>query len=74
MPARSASLFCKRHGAELIFTDPLEGSDGAIREARRLAAADPSLYYANQYNNEASWQAHYLSTGPEIWDADGWAR
>jgi S-sulfo-L-cysteine synthase (O-acetyl-L-serine-dependent) len=64
-PERIAIL--QAHGAELIFTDPLEGSDGAIREARRLAAADPSLYYANQYNNEASWQAHYLSTGPEIW-------
>jgi S-sulfo-L-cysteine synthase (O-acetyl-L-serine-dependent) len=65
-PERIAIL--RAYGAELIFTDPLEGSDGAIREARRLAAADPSLYYANQYNNEASWQAHYLSTGPEIWE------
>ncbi|MFO7536964.1 MAG: cysteine synthase family protein [Chloroflexota bacterium] len=65
-PERIAIL--RAYGAELIFTDPLEGSDGAIREARRLAAADPSLYYANQYNNEASWQAHYLTTGPEIWE------
>lgn len=65
-PERIAIL--QAYGAELIFTDPLEGSDGAILEARQLAAADPSLYYANQYNNDASWQAHYLSTGPEIWE------
>jgi cysteine synthase B len=54
-------------GAEVILTDPLEGSDGAILVARQLAAEKPDLYwYANQYNNAANWQAHYLSTGPEI--------
>jgi cysteine synthase B len=54
-------------GAELILTDPLEGSDGAIRLARRLAAEQPERYfYANQYDNPANWQAHYLTTGPEI--------
>jgi cysteine synthase B len=54
-------------GAELILTDPLEGSDGAIRVARQLAAEQPGRYfYANQYDNPANWQAHYLSTGPEI--------
>jgi len=54
-------------GAELILTDPLEGSDGAILEARRLAAEQPDVYwYSNQYNNDANWQAHYQSTGPEI--------
>lgn len=54
-------------GAELILTDPLEGSDGAIEVARALASAKPGLYYyANQYNNPANWQAHYLTTGPEI--------
>lgn len=54
-------------GAELILTDPLEGSDGAIRVARRLSAEHPELYfYADQYNNPANWQAHYLTTGPEI--------
>lgn len=54
-------------GAELILTDPTEGSDGAILEARRLAKENPDLYwYANQYNNPANWQAHYESTGPEI--------
>ena len=56
-------------GADLVLTNPLEGSDGAIREARRLAAEYPErYYYADQYNNPANWQAHYQTTGPEIWD------
>jgi cysteine synthase B len=64
-PERFAIL--RSLGAELILTDPLEGSDGAIRTARRLAAEQPERYfYANQYDNPANWQAHYLSTGPEI--------
>jgi cysteine synthase B len=51
----------------LILTDPSEGSDGAIRMARKMAAAQPELYfYANQYDNPANWQAHYHTTGPEI--------
>ncbi len=54
-------------GAELIITDPLEGSDGAIRVAQKLAASQPDRYwYADQYNNPANWQAHYKTTGPEI--------
>ncbi len=54
-------------GAEVILTDPSTGSDGAIRMARTLAKEKPELYwYANQYDNPASWQAHYLTTGPEI--------
>ena len=54
-------------GAEVILTDPSEGSDGAILVARQMAADKPDLYwYANQYNNPANWQAHYLTTGPEI--------
>ncbi len=54
-------------GAELILTDPLEGSDGALRTARKLAEDDPDRYfYANQYDNPANWQAHYYTTGPEI--------
>jgi cysteine synthase B len=57
----------KALGAELVLTDPLEGSDGAIVKARELAAEFPEKYwYANQYDNEANWQAHYVSTGPEI--------
>lgn len=54
-------------GAQIILTDPLEGSDGAILKARELAQQNPDVYwYANQYNNPANWQAHYVSTGPEI--------
>jgi S-sulfo-L-cysteine synthase (O-acetyl-L-serine-dependent) len=54
-------------GAELILTDPTEGSDGAILVARQIAAEKPDLYwYANQYNNPANWEAHYKSTGPEV--------
>jgi S-sulfo-L-cysteine synthase (O-acetyl-L-serine-dependent) len=54
-------------GAEFSLSSPLEGSDGAIRAARALAAAQPDVfYYANQYNNPANWQAHFNSTGPEI--------
>ena len=56
-------------GAEIIKTDPLEGSDGAIRYARKLAAENPEkYYYANQYDNPANWQSHYHSTGPELVD------
>jgi cysteine synthase B len=54
-------------GAELILTDPTEGSDGAILVARQLANEKPDRYwYANQYDNPANWQAHYKSTGPEM--------
>ena len=57
----------KALGAELVLTDPLEGSDGAIQVAREMAAEHPELYfYADQYSNPANWQAHYLTTGPEI--------
>jgi S-sulfo-L-cysteine synthase (O-acetyl-L-serine-dependent) len=55
------------YGAEMIFTDPMDGSDGAIREARKQVAADPDRYfYPDQYNNNANWGAHYDTTGPEI--------
>jgi S-sulfo-L-cysteine synthase (O-acetyl-L-serine-dependent) len=54
-------------GAELILTDGGEGSDGAILAARELARKQPQAYwYANQYDNPANWQAHYRTTGPEI--------
>ena len=59
----------KAYGAEIIYTDPLEGSDGAIRRVRQMAAENPELYfYANQYDNPANWRAHYNSTGPEIFE------
>jgi len=54
------------YDAEVVLTDPLLGSDGAILEARRRAAADPDLVYLDQYSNDANWRAHYGSTGPEI--------
>lgn len=61
-------------GAELVLTDPLEGSDGATRVAKEMAAQEPERYfYANQYDNPASWWAHYHSTGPEIALQTGYA-
>lgn len=60
-------LILKALGAELVLTSPLEGTDGSIREARRLFAADPERYfYPDQYNNDANWRAHYDTTGAEI--------
>lgn len=60
------------YGAELVLTDPLEGTDGAIRRARALAAERPDLYfYPDQYTNPANWRAHFETTGPEIWEETG---
>jgi len=57
----------KAYGAEMIFSDPNEGSDGAIRMVRQIYRADPDLYfYPDQYNNPANWKAHFEHTGPEI--------
>jgi S-sulfo-L-cysteine synthase (O-acetyl-L-serine-dependent) len=59
----------KAYGVELELTDPLEGSDGAIRAVRDLVSREPDAYfYADQYNNEANWKAHYNTTGVEIWE------
>lgn len=56
------------YGAEILWTDPLEGTDGAIRKARALHAAEPGKYfYADQYSNDANWLAHYHGTAAEIW-------
>ncbi|HEY3131899.1 MAG TPA: PLP-dependent cysteine synthase family protein [Acidobacteriota bacterium] len=60
------------YGAELLFTDPLEGADGAIRAADELYLKNPDVYYyANQYSNDANWRAHFETTGPEIWEQTG---
>ena len=60
------------YGAEVVFTDPLDGSDGAIRRARQLTAAHPERYwYADQYNHPANPRAHYLTTADEIWHQTG---
>jgi cysteine synthase B len=60
------------YGAEVVWTDPADGSDGAIRKARELAAKHPDrFYYADQYGNDNNWQAHYRTTANEIWEQTG---
>jgi cysteine synthase B len=70
MPANASverKRILKAYGAEIVFTDPMEGSDGAIRQVRQMVAKNPNLYfYANQYDNPANWRAHYNGTAPEI--------
>jgi len=57
----------KAYGAEVLYTNPVDGLDGAIKKARELYEQDPNAYfYANQYDNEANWIAHYMTTGPEV--------
>jgi cysteine synthase B len=57
----------KAYGAEMVFSDPGEGSDGAIRKCRLIYEADPDRYfYPDQYNNPANWRAHFETTGREI--------
>ncbi len=59
----------RAYDAELVFSDPLESTDGAIRVARELCAAAPDRYfYADQYSHPANWQAHYRTTGLEVWN------
>jgi len=61
-------VLLERYGAEVVFTDPLDGADGAIREARELAARQPERYwYADQYGHPANPRAHYVTTAEEIW-------
>jgi len=56
------------YGAKIIYTDPGEGSDGAMKIARQYVERDPDLYfYADQYSNDANWRAHYETTANEIW-------
>ena len=60
------------YGAEIVYTDPMEGSDGAIRKVRQMVAENPELYYyGNQYDNPANWRAHYNSTAPELIEQTG---
>jgi cysteine synthase B len=66
-PERIAILTA--YGVDLTFTDAMDGSDGAILAVRELAEREPDRYfYADQYNNPANWQAHYRTTGVEIWN------
>jgi S-sulfo-L-cysteine synthase (O-acetyl-L-serine-dependent) len=55
------------YGANIVWTDPADGSDGAILKARELAQDKSRYYYADQYGNEANWKAHYHGTANEIW-------
>src|ERR1019366_487809 len=65
--SRERKSMLKAYGAEMVLSDPGEGSDGAIRKCREIYEADPDRYfYADQYNNPANWKAHYEHTGPEI--------
>ena len=58
----------RAYGAEIVFSDPMEGSDGAIRLCRKILADDPERYFKpDQYNNPANPLSHYEGTGPEIW-------
>lgn len=60
------------YGAKVEWTDPDQGSDGAIRRVREMAANDPGLYcYMDQYSNPENWKAHYDTTAPEIWRQTG---
>ena len=57
------------YGANVVWTDPADGSDGAIRKAREMTANEPDRYfYADQYSNDENWRAHYRTTGNEIWE------
>jgi S-sulfo-L-cysteine synthase (O-acetyl-L-serine-dependent) len=75
MPANASEerkQILRAYGVEFVLTDPGEGSDGAIREVRRLYAEDPERYfYPDQYSNPANPRAHYESTAPEIWEQTG---
>lgn len=62
----------KAFGAEVVYTDPMQGSDGAIIRVKQMYAEDPSRYfYPDQYNNPSNWRAHFDTTGPEIIEQTG---
>lgn len=64
----------KAYGAEMVFSDAGEGSDGAIRLCREIYNCDPDLYfYPDQYNNPANWKAHFEHTGSELLQQTGGA-
>jgi S-sulfo-L-cysteine synthase (O-acetyl-L-serine-dependent) len=66
--SRERKQILQGYGANIIYTDPADGSDGAIRMARQLSAEHPDTYfYADQYSNDANWKAHYFMTANEIW-------
>jgi S-sulfo-L-cysteine synthase (O-acetyl-L-serine-dependent) len=66
--SRERKKIIQAYGAKAIYSDPMEGSDGAIRLCRKVIAANPQKYFKpDQYNNEANTLAHFETTGPEIW-------
>ena len=66
--SRERKQILQGYGANILYTDPGDGSDGAIRLARELAGKHPDQYfYADQYSNDANWKAHYCTTANEIW-------
>jgi S-sulfo-L-cysteine synthase (O-acetyl-L-serine-dependent) len=66
--SRERKQILQGYGANIIYTDPGDGSDGAICKARELIAQHPDKYfYADQYSNDANWKAHYQGTANEIW-------
>ncbi|MFZ0732282.1 MAG: cysteine synthase family protein [Candidatus Sulfotelmatobacter sp.] len=66
--SRERKQILQGYGANIIYTNPGDGSDGAIRLARELASKHPDQYfYADQYSNDANWKAHYHMTANEIW-------
>jgi len=71
MPANASEerkRILRAYGVDVVLTSPFEGSDGAIREARRLSAEAPERYfYCDQYGNDDNWRAHYRTTAEEIW-------
>jgi cysteine synthase B len=75
MPASAAPArrrLCEAYGATIVETDALDGSDGALTRVRSMVAEDPERYfYADQYRSPANPRAHYLTTGPEVWDQTG---
>jgi S-sulfo-L-cysteine synthase (O-acetyl-L-serine-dependent) len=67
--SRERKQILQGYGANILYTDPADGSDGAIRMARELAGKHPDQYfYADQYSNDANWKAHYTTTANEIWE------
>ena len=65
-------LILRAFGADLVLTDPLEGTDGAIRRVRQMVADEPGRYfYPDQYSNDGNWRAHFDTTGPEIIEQTG---
>jgi S-sulfo-L-cysteine synthase (O-acetyl-L-serine-dependent) len=70
--SRERKKIIEAFGAKAVYSDPLEGSDGAIVMCRKLIDENPERYFKpDQYNNEANPLAHFETTGPEIWGQTG---